>query len=416
MYRYLTIQEIAMRRIYSGLLALIVVLSTAPGASAQLFKPKCLPVAPLNCPPVDPYLTPPNMVPNPNVPTPMVDPNNPNPNPNIPQPGQDPLQNAFAQANEGGGASSRSFNESFNGDFGGIFVTRQVQVGSRTVTQNVIVGTTTTTVTTTVPAYRNVVVPLGTRYNGILITDNDSPRPVDRIYFGYNYYNGIGTSFNPGFDRTDMNRQTVGFEKTVLGGNGSIGMRLPFIQTTGASSIAQSNVGDLSILLKYAFYNNLTTGDVASVGMVVTTPTGGGNNVVLSDGTTVPNDVLLQPWLGGVRMFGAGYAQGITSFIVPTDSRDPLLFNNSVALGYFLYQNATDRFINAIIPTLEAHVRTPLNHSNPDDVIFFQNQMNLTAGCHFRTMRATISPAFSLPLVSPQPYNSEFNLMVNIRF
>jgi hypothetical protein len=101
---------------------------------------------------------------------------------------------------------------------------------------------------------------------------------------------------------------------------------------------------------------------------------------------------------------------------VPTDSRDPTLFNNSVSLAYFLYQNANDRFVNALIPFVEAHVRTPLNHSDPDSAIFFQNQMNLTFGTHFRTIRSTLSPAFCVPLVSPKPYSGEFNLMLNIRF
>jgi hypothetical protein len=386
-----------------AVLALLVVIDSS--ASAQLLRPKCTPVAPLVCPPGMPGVETP--------PVPMIDPNAPNPNP--PLPGQnDPLQNAFAQGTEGGGNAGRSFNETFNGDFGGIFVTRQVQVGTRNVT---LTSGTAAIGSQSVPIYRNVVVPLASRYNGILITDNDSPRPVDRIYFGYNYYNNIGTTWNSGFERLDMHRQTLGFEKTFLDGNASFGMRLPFIQTTGgAPGIAQGNVGDLSLLLKYAFHNNLNTGDVASAGLVLTTPTGGGNDVILSDGTTPANSVIFQPWLGGVRMLPRGYAQGITSLLVPTDSRDPTLFNNSVALAYFLYQNANDRLVNAVIPFVEAHVRTPLNNSDPDSAIFFQNQMNLTFGTHFRTVRSTLSPAFCVPLVSPKPFSGEFNLMWNIRF
>jgi len=401
-----------------AILGLLILATSTSVASAQFLRPKCVPVAPLYCPPGDPYLTPPNMGQPGTTPPPMPNPMDPNPpvaNPN------DPLQNAFAQGGEGGGTSSRSFNESFNGDFGGIFVTRRVFVSTQTssTTSTIIIGSipTPVTVTTTRDIFRNIVVPLGSRYNGVLITDNDSPRPVDRVYFGYNYYSALGTGYNSGFDRIDMYRQTAGFEKTFFDGNASIGMRLPFIQITGGPpGISQNNIGDLSVMLKYAFYNNRTTGDVASVGMVVTTPTGGGNNYVLADGTTAPNDVLLQPWLGGVRMFGAGYAQGISSFLIPTDSRDPLLFNNSAAVGYFLYQNPNDRLLNAIVPTIEAHVRTPLNHRDSDASIFFQDQFNMTFGCHFRTLNATLSPAYSLPLVSPKPYNGEFNLMLNVRF
>jgi len=372
-------------------------------ASAQLFPGKnCAPIVPLDCPPGTPGVVPlnPNANPNPNVPNPE----------NMAQ--QNALNNAFAQGNEGGGTAPRAFNDTFNGDFGGILVRRPVQVG----TQLVQFGTLPTDVRID-PVFRDILVPLGTRYNGVLITDNDSPRPVDRVYFGYNYYNGIGAGSNSGLDRVDMNRQTVGFEKTFLDGDASFGLRLPFIQTTGGPpNIAQSNIGDLSVLLKYAFLNDRTTGDVASVGLVITTPTGGGNNFELPDGSTVPASVLFQPWLGGVKMFERGYVQGMTSLLVPTDKRDVTLFNNSAAVGYFLYQNASDRIVNAVVPTLEAHVRTPLNHRSTDDPIYFQDQVNLTAAVNFRTARASLSPAICVPLASPQPYNAEFNLMLNVRY
>jgi hypothetical protein len=383
-----------------GLLALISAVFAGSAANAQLLPGRnCAPVVPLDCPPGSIPLTP-----------------NADPNPNIPNPEgmaqQNALNNAFAQGSEGGGAAPRAFNDTFNGDFGGILVRRPVQVG----TQRVQFGTLPSEFYDE-PVYRDILVPLGTRYNGVLITDNDSPRPVDRAYFGYNYYNGIGAGNNSGFERVDLNRQTIGFEKTFLGGDASFGLRLPFIQTTGGPpDIAQSNIGDLSVLLKYAFINNLGTGDVASVGLVVTTPTGGGNNFLLPDGSTVPSSVLLQPWLGGVKMYERGYLQGITSLLVPTDKRDVTLFNNSAAVAWFLYQNATDRFINAVVPTLEAHVRTPLNHRSADDPIFFKDQVNLTASVNFRTVRASISPAICVPLASPQPYNAEFNVMLNLRY
>jgi hypothetical protein len=93
-----------------------------------------------------------------------------------------------------------------------------------------------------------------------------------------------------------------------------------------------------------------------------------------------------------------------------------MLFNNSGAIAWFLYQNATDRFVNAVVPTLEAHVRTPLNHRSTDDPIYFQDQVNLTAAVSFRTARASLSPAICVPLASPKPYNAEFNMMLNVRY
>jgi hypothetical protein len=338
--------------------------------------------------------------------------------------------NSFAQGTEGGGTSARTFNDNFNGDFGGITVTERRQIG--TVTQTFFNPSTEGTITVTSPVYQTFTTVLTNRYNGILITDNDSPRPTDRAYFGYNYYNGINPSLNSGQDRIDMHRQTAGFEKTFLNGDASFGMRLPFVQTYGprASSISpfdssitagpqltQRNAGDLSLLFKYAFMNDRATGDLMSIGLVVTTPTGGGNSdVQLADGSSVPSSVLLQPWLGGVKMFQWGYTQAISSFIIPTSTQEPTMANNSVAVGYYLYNNATDRFINAIVPVIEAHVRTPLTFRDPNGVVYVQDQCNLTFGVHFRTMNATISPAFTIPTVGPNPFNYEGAIWVNFRF
>src|SRR4051812_13184298 len=95
------------------LAALAATLSCA-AASAQLLKPYCPPPAVVpNCPPGS---------------APGTAPVNPDGTPNLTNPnnmGQVPdlNPNVFAQQNEGGGTAARSFNESFNGDFGGISCT-----------------------------------------------------------------------------------------------------------------------------------------------------------------------------------------------------------------------------------------------------------------------------------------------------
>jgi hypothetical protein len=57
-----------------------------------------------------------------------------------------------------------------------------------------------------------------------------------------------------------------------------------------------------------------------------------------------------------------------------------------------------------------------LNHRSTDDPIYFQDQVNLTAAVSFRTARASLSPAICVPVASPQPYNAEFNVMLNVRY
>ena len=92
---------------------------------------------------------------------------------------------------------------------------------------------------------------------------------------------------------------------------------------------------------------------------------------------------------------------------MPTDSRDVTLWGNSVALGYWLYRAPTDRFLTGITPTVEVHVRTPLNNRDPNGNVFFQDQVNVTTGAHFRFNRAVISGAVVVPLVGPNPFDVE---------
>lgn len=404
----------------------------------------CPPVP--NCPPVSPYYPPGTMPPrDPSMPPNPMDPMNPM-DPNAQQP---PAQDPFAQGSRGGGEPARTANMNFDGDFGGIFYRQYVteQVSVPTAVQQVVgytprqVGTTQRVtidqygnkVVTDVPVYvqdpitETVIVPPGTvidkaiirtsvagRYQGVMITDNDNPRPQDRVYFGYNFYSQLGRSIDGQPANVDLQRQSVGFEKTFLNGDASFGARLPFIQQYG-SGINTSTPGDLSLLFKYAWINNRQTGDLVSSGFVLTTPTGGGG-ATLTDGTEVPHSWLFQPWAGFVKVYDRLYVQGISNLIVPSDSRDPTLWGNSLAAGYWLYRGADTRFLTGIIPVLEVHVRNPLDHRNPDDAVFLQDQVNITAGMHFRSARGVISPAVCVPLLGPRPWNIEAMVYANWSF
>ena len=72
-----------------------------------------------------------------------------------------------------------------------------------------------------------------------------------------------------------LNREVVGFEKTLFGSDISLGVRLPFLQTSGAAGtgIAGDIVGDLTLIGKYAVINNRETGNVLSLGLALTVPT-----------------------------------------------------------------------------------------------------------------------------------------------
>jgi prepilin-type processing-associated H-X9-DG protein len=208
----------------------------------------------------------------------------------------------------------------------------------------------------------------------------------------------------------------AGFETTFLDGDASVGLRLPYVQQYGPAGFASQTVGDLSVLFKYAFLNNRATGDLASAGLVVTTPTGGGGNIVLVDGSAAPHSTLFQPWVGYVKVFESGYVQGIANLIVPTDSRDPTVFGKSLGAGYFLYQDASAPFLTAFIPRAEVHIRTPFNHRDPNGLVYFQDQVNVNGGATFRFGRAALNASVSVPVVGPRPWALEAISFLNVNF
>ena len=156
-------------------------------------------------------------------------------------------------------------------------------------------------------------------HTGYKISDNESPSPTDRFFLTYNYYNDVhtvDTSFN-------LDRELIGFEKTFLNGDASIGVRLPFIQTpssTGFTGIDNNEIGDLTVILKYAFINDRTTGNVLSGGLAITVPTSQGIETGYTNNYI--RDVLFQPYAGWVVNRGDLFVQGFHSVVVPSDHRD----------------------------------------------------------------------------------------------
>lgn len=341
----------------------------------------------------------------------------------------------FAQATEAGGQPSRTFNENFEGDPSPIYY-RQTIVSGYTLappriagysqqitgfTQQVVVGPNGSTTIRNVPIYSNVPIvvqdriptrqtvqiPLAGRYNGVSVVEWGNPIPRDQVFFGYNFYSNAGGALNPaGVGGSDLQRQTAGFEKAFLGGDASIGFRLPFVQQYGPFAFGSQEVGDLTVILKYAAFYNRETGNAVTGGLAITAPTGGGT-AFFTDGTEAPHSTLLQPWVGFVRMFGRGYVQGISNLIAPTDSRDVTLWGNSLGVGYWLYRSDSRAFLTSIVPIAEVHIRTPLNQREITGNVYFQDQVNVTVGSHFRFNRFVISGGVVAPLVGPKPFDVE---------
>jgi len=261
------------------------------------------------------------------------------------------------------------------------------------------------------------------RASAYKIADDESPVPQDRGYFAFNYFNDVNHDLNQllgGGGHTDIFRWTFGFEKTFLDGNASIGMRLP-VGTVNASSVVPglddntTDVGDLSVVFKYAFLYNRETGNVLSGGLVVTAPTGPGDFNPF-------NTTFIQPWLGYRYFFSNNlYVQEFSSIAAATDSRDVTLWFNDVGLNYVLYRSSVrNELLTAVVPTFEVHVNDPLNHRGALDLadpVGTADWVTLTAGATFELGgRATLALGGNLPVTGPKPYEFEVLAQLNWRF
>jgi len=261
-------------------------------------------------------------------------------------------------------------------------------------------------------------VPLGSRYQGVKIAENESPRPQTRVFATYNYFNQAAAL--PGGSPTfNVHRELFGFEAAFLDGNASIGMRMPVTQQDGGGggSSQVDGFGDLTTIFKYAFVNNCQTGDVLSGGMVVTFPTG--RDVVLADGTKL-NGVLLQPWAGWIYNMDRLYSLGFTSVVIPTQGRDVTFYAADLGFGYRLYQACDgNSVLTQVIPIAEFHANVPLNHSGTTGggLIGMPDQFVATGGLQIGLWNsAFLAVGLAVPVSGPRPYNYEILTQFNLRF
>jgi hypothetical protein len=247
------------------------------------------------------------------------------------------------------------------------------------------------------------------------IADDESPRPMDRVFINYNYYNNVDPSGRaPGAGQTNVNREVFGFEKAFMDSNASFGMRVPFSQDNGPNG--RDLFGDISFLFKYAVYNDCKTGDVLAGGLVLTAPTSG---LGITNGSDHISDWLFQPWVGGTLNCDRMYGSFFSSILVPSDSADSTILFNDIAIGYFIRRDdCQDALFTAIIPTLEAHITTPLNHRGTVSSAFgVPDIFDLTAGAHLvchQNLWLTVGGC--VPLSGPRPFDFEVIAQLNYRF
>jgi hypothetical protein len=285
--------------------------------------------------------------------------------------------------------------------------------------------------------HRTVRVPFFGR-GGFNISENEGVLPQTRAFFTYNYYDNAtapaqgsdvphtvtqnftfqGQTFVaqvlvPGFapPRLDVNRETVGFEKAFFDGAFSLGMRVPIFQQNGAEAFHDAEAGDLTIIAKFAPYIDRETGSGISLGMAVTAPTGPAIHTVDAD----VHSTVLQPFIGYQFNRENFLLYGFASIGVPTDTRDVTILFNDIGLGYRLWEG--DGLIRSLVPAVEAHITTPLDHRQSTDLIQGLDEVVLTGGVHMGLgRRSLLTLGVATPVNSPRTFNVEGIVQFNFRF
>jgi hypothetical protein len=264
---------------------------------------------------------------------------------------------------------------------------------------------------------------------GFKIAEDESPRPQDRVFVDFSYFDNVNGAVNAesgtGLGRLQAYRELFGFEKTFLDGNASIGMRLPLDTLNEESGTTPggtfTDIGDLSVILKYAFVNDPNTGNVLSAGMVLTFPTGPDAFADAANLENSPHSTILQPYLGYIWNSDRWFVHGFASVAVPTDTNEATFLFNDIGVGYWLLRNRDgDGWITGVVPTVEAHVNTPLNHrggldgSDPDPS---RDIVDITSGVTLEfNRRSTLAVAAAVPVTGPKPFDWELLVQFNWRF
>ncbi len=247
---------------------------------------------------------------------------------------------------------------------------------------------------------------------GMKISTNESPMALDRVYFTTTEAIGVGGPGNPG---ANIGWDVIGFEKTFLNQRASIGMRLPFLRTTGDNT--PEGVGDLSVIAKYVLMNDIETGNIWSVGLDITAPTGQ-TQYNLSGGNT--QTIYYQPWTGYLSNYDKWYVQGFAGLIFPGQSDQTILFYKSLGLGYRLYENTSNTgIIKYFIPTVEGYFTTPLNNRGFSNSSYYAypDIFSITAGGHLGLLRGlNLTLGVNTPLTGPVTTNTAIIAQLNWLF
>lgn len=265
------------------------------------------------------------------------------------------------------------------------------------------------------------------------MADNQTPVPVTRLYYSFNYFNDLNGAYNKrsnaNFGGVQLYHNMLGYEQAFARDENnvqraSLGVRMPWDQMTYRNqngSFSQANsIGDISLYSKYLFWYDPDSFNLISGGMMVTTPTGPGT-FANARRYIVNQTVFIQPFVGyRYQLNEKTYLQGFSSIEAPANNKGPTIMYNDLQLNYFAYRSETQgSWLRAIVPLYELHVNTPFTHRgySSTDPFYATDVVSMTWGAHVILGNGvTISSGVGVPVTGVHPYNYEVLCLVNFMF
>jgi hypothetical protein len=289
--------------------------------------------------------------------------------------------------------------------------------------------------------------PVANLFTNFKIAEGESPRPTDRVFFKYNYYNNVNPTrwenpFEP-IHHVDLDTYTFGMEKTLFDGLLSVGVRMPFYTMRaeakdihlgtdpltgalaalpGGPGFTETEFSNLVGIVKAVLWEDRPSGDLLSAGMVVSFPTS--NNAKLDPGLSLLTYV--QPFSGFILNSGDWFLQGFSSMTLPIAHPESIVSFTDVGVGYWLLRDTGGSgFVSGLAPTFEIHYTAPIRQPDPTATIFgnfvdgqrVHNTVDLTAGATAMfSNRATLGVGLVVPVTGLRPFDVEGTVQLNFLF
>lgn len=297
----------------------------------------------------------------------------------------------------------------------------------------------------------NAAIPLAGGANRIKVCENNGVLPIDRVFLSYNHFhNAIKTAvFTPDIgervDQQNLDRYTLGVEKTFLDGLASFQIQMPissrFANTAEGFSISGGDWGNLAMNFKFLVHQDDFIGFGGGLGLGLPTGSDGRGQTATTNFRLRNENVFIQPWAGVLltptdNLFIQGFVQcdfDATGNTFSVDGRqlariqEQNFMYTDLSVGYWWFRGRRESLIEGLASMVELHYSTTINDTDigfggsTDSAYFLATPgnridiLNCTAGLNFDLGLSYFRVAAVAPLKDEEeaPFDTELIVQWN---